>query len=220
VSLTFDAPTHTYTLDGVRVPSVTGILQASGLIDFSGIPEPVLDAAKYRGTIVHEAIHFANEGDLDTTQFELDFPAFIGYVDGWRAFCAQRTFVPLVNEYRLASRRHQVAGTLDTLGLLDGEAVLLDFATGDPRDVSKDYQTAAYLGLALEWATEPDSDPRLAAFFRDHPVVRRYAVQLTRTGGFVLHPYTDPADFRKFLTLNSAHQIVAARRARRLAEAA
>ncbi len=210
--LTFDAPSHVYTLDGIIVPSVTGILQASGLIDFSGIPEAILDAARLRGTRVHEAVHFFNEDDLDVEAFRDDFPTYAGYLDGWLSFRQQRHFVPVVNECRIASRRHQLAGTLDCLGELDGEAVLLDYATGDPLDVSKDYQTAAYLGLALEWAQEPDGDPRLADFFARHPLVRRYAVALKKTGTFALHPFNDPADFRKFLTLVEARRIVTARR--------
>lgn len=210
--LTFDARGHVYTLDGAVVPSVTGILQASGLIDFSGIPTGILDAAKERGTIVHEALALANEGDLDADQFAADFPDYVGYLDGWRAFCAQRRFTAIVSECRIASRSHQIAGTLDVLGELDGTAVLLDFATGDPRDVSKDYQTAAYLALALEWSNEPDADPRLDEFFRRHPLVRRYAVALTKDGKFALHPYSDPGDFRKFLALAEAQRIVRARR--------
>jgi hypothetical protein len=212
-SLTFDAATHTYTLDGVIVPSVTGILKASGLIDFSGIPEHVLEAARVRGTTVHQAIHYFNEGDLDVDQFRIDFPDYCGYLEGWFSFCAQRQFTPILNECRIASRRHQVAGTLDTLGELEGEAVLLDYATGNPADVSKDYQTAAYLGLALEWSQDyMDADPRLTEFFLHHELVRRYAVALKKDGSFSLHPYSDPADFRKFLTLVEAQRIVRARR--------
>lgn len=210
--LTFDPGPHVYTLDGIVVPSVTGILQASGLIDFTGIPESILEAARVRGSRVHEAVHFFNEDDLDVEAFRDDFPAYAGYLDGWLSFREQRHFVPVLNECRIASRRHQVAGTLDTLGELDGEAVLLDYATGDPLDVSKDYQTAAYLGLALEWAQEPDADPRLADFFARHELVRRYGVALKKTGTFALHPYGDPADCRKFLTLVEAQRIVRARR--------
>jgi hypothetical protein len=212
MSLTFDAGPHTYTLDGVVVPSVTGILQASGLIDFTGIPESILEAARVRGTRVHEAVHFYNEGDLDVDQFRIDFPEYVGYLEGWFSFCAQRHFVPVLNECRIASRRHQVAGTLDTLGELDGEAVLLDYATGDPLDVSKDYQLAAYHLLMNDWADEPEADPRLVAFLARHELVRRYGVALKKTGAFALHPYPDPGDFRKFLTLVEAQRIVRARR--------
>jgi hypothetical protein len=105
-----------------------------------------------------------------------------------------------------------VAGTLDCLGELDDEAVLLDYATGHPLDVSKDYQLAAYHLLMHDWAVEPEADPRLVAFLARHELVRRYGVALKKDGTFSLHPYGDPADFRKFLTLVEAQRIVRARR--------
>jgi len=219
MSLTFDAPIHRYTLDDQVVPSVTGILKASGLIDFSGIPEGILAAARYRGTIVHEAIALQNQGDLDERQFRVDFPEFVGYVDGWTNFCAHREFRPILNEHRVASRRYQVAGTLDCLGELDGIGTLLDFATGDPNDVCKWLQTAAYEVLAREWASE---DPILAAFFAAHPFIKRYAVALRKDGTFRLEPYASPSDAREFLALVTAQQIVAKYRGNRasLAEVA
>jgi hypothetical protein len=197
MGLTFDALPHTYALDGVDVPSVTGVLKACGLIDFSGIPRLILEAARLRGTTVHEAVHYYNEGDLNVAWFCDEFPGYAGYLQAWVAFRRQRRFVPILNEHRIASRRHQVAGTLDCLGVLDGEAVLLDYATGRPRDVAKHLQTAAYHALALEWASE---DAALAAFFARYPVVRRCAIALRKDGSFRLEPYGNPADFRTFRT--------------------
>jgi hypothetical protein len=212
--LTFDSIPHRYTLDGVPVPSVTGILKAMGLIDFSGIPESILEAARVRGTIVHQALHYLNEGDLDFEQFRIDFPNYVGYVEGWLSFVAQRNFLPILNEHRVASRRYQVAGTLDCLGLLDGQAVLLDFATGRPTDVCKWLQTAAYEVLAREWASD---DPALASFFAAHAFVKRYAVALHRDGTFTLEAYPAPGDAREFLALVTAHQIVTKYRGDRVA---
>ncbi len=70
MSLTFDAGPHVYTLDGVVVPSVTGILQASGLIDTLGHPRADPRRGETAGgRVVHEAVHFANENDLDVEAF-------------------------------------------------------------------------------------------------------------------------------------------------------
>lgn len=208
--LTFDPDLHVYTLDGEVVPSVTGILRWSGLVDFSGIPGAVLDEARHRGTVVHHAVHYYNERDLDLDRFAEDFPAYVGYVDAWIAFCLQRQFRAVLNEHRVASRKHGVAGTLDCLGWLDERAVLLDFATGRPQDVAKDLQTAAYHALATEWAAE--GDDQLAEFLRTaRGVVDRYAVALRRDGTFALERYTHPRDYRDFLALVGANRIVAAR---------
>lgn len=208
--LVFHRDVHIYELDGEIVPSVTGILKASGLIDFSRIPRFVLDGALERGRKVHQAIHYFNERDLDVDRFGRDFPQYLPYLEAWINFCAQRRFVPVLNEWRVASRRHQLAGTIDCLGLLDGVPVLLDFATGRPEDVSKDLQTSAYYAMALEWAM---GDAQLATFInKTGGVVKRYAVALRKNGTFAVEGYADPTDFRKFMTLRDAQRIVAARR--------
>jgi len=205
MGLEFIRDSHTYLLDGKKVPSVTGILQASGIINFTMIPSFVLEQARTRGSIVHSAIHFALDRDLDFDRFRKDFPEYVPYFDAWLSFCEQRHFEPVLTEHRIASRRLRIAGTLDSLGMLDGCPVLLDWKTGLAHSVGASLQTAAYLGLALEWAREDDA---LAAFFAKHPVVRRYAVQLKKDATFKVESYTDPADFRKFKVLVEAQYIV------------
>lgn len=209
--LHFDAASHVYTLDGDKLPSVTGILKYGTLIDFSQIPSTILAAARQRGTVVHQAIHYYNERDLDVDDFTRRAPDYAGYLQAWITFCDQRHYLPILNEYRVASRRHRVAGTLDTLGVLDGRAVLLDYATGRPEDVCKHLQTAAYYGLALETAVE---DRTLQDFFNAYPVVRRGAVALHRDGTFTIEMYTEPTDYREFLALAAAFWVVAKHRPR------
>lgn len=212
-ALTFDPVGHVYVLDGRRVPSVTDILKHAGVIDFSHVPPPILEDARRRGAAVHAAVHYYNEADLDLDAFARDFPAWVGYLDAWRTFTERRRFQAVLNERRIASRRYQVAGTADCFGLLDGSPVLLDFATGDPRDTAKDLQTAAYYALALEWSADGD-DPELAAFLSaSRGVLRRYAVALHADGSFALTPYAGATDFREFLALVTAYRIVATRRA-------
>jgi len=216
--LTFDPARHEYFFHGTKVwRSVTGVLQAAGAIDFSGIPEFILERARLRGSHVHQAIHYFNEGDLDLRAFVADFPDYSGYLDAWLSFRQQRSFVPILNEHRIYSRRLNVAGTIDCLGLLDGQAALVDFATGRPEDVAKHWQTAGYLIIAMEWA--PD-DPDLARFLSNHPVVRRYAVALRRNGSFQLEPYTSPSDMREFVTLVQAQRLIAIRKREPIEDAA
>ena len=125
-------------------------------------------------------------------------------------FRGRRQFVPLLSEHRVCSRRLDVAGTIDCLGLLDGRPVLIDFATGNPNDAAKDLQTAGYHLLALEWCAR---DPELHEFFAVHGVaLQRYAVGLRIDGSFHLECYTRPTDARQFTTLVEAQRIVAARR--------
>lgn len=209
IGLTFDAERHAYELDGRAVPSITHVL--APLIDFSYLPAYVRDDVLLRGRLVHDAIAADIVHDLDDVQFARECPRLMAYVDAWRAFKDARAFAPLLSEYRVASPRHQVAGTIDTLGVLDGHAALIDFKTGRPADVVADLQTAAYLGLALEWSAY---DAVLRDFLKRYPVIRRYAVQLRPDGSFKVEAYTDPKDFRDFLALLTAYHVTNARRRR------
>jgi hypothetical protein len=212
MGLTFAPGPHMYTLDGIAVPSVTQILRASGLIDFSAVPDGILERARVRGTVVHEAIHFYNERDLDVDRFCHEFPDYAGYLRAWIRFVEERRFVPHFNEYRVASYRHGIAGTIDCLGELEGRGALIDFATGRPQDAAKDLQTSAYHAIAMEWAVA--ADPALEAFIRER-VIRRYAIALRRDGTFSVEAYQDAGDWRAFLVLLDAYRIVTARRGAR-----
>lgn len=211
-SLTFSADAHTYELDGVRVPSVTTVLRASGLIDFNGIPRPILEAARRRGTIVHQAIHFYNEDDLDLETFERDFPSYAGYLRSWIALAESGRLQTVLCEHRVASRKYRYAGTIDWLGVFDGHGAILDFATGDPEDCAKDLQTAGYLSAALEWSREVGEEA-LAAFIKSQRFLARYSVRLRKDGRLPTpEPYPDARHTAEFLTLVTAQHIVQTRR--------
>lgn len=201
MALLFDAARHEYFLDGVQLPSTTQILRDAGLIRLDGIPPFILEAARKRGSAVHQLVHFFNEGDLDWASVD---PAYTGYLDAWRAFVEERQLQVLLCEYRLASRRHRTTGTLDLLCQIAGEGWLIDYKTGDPEDVAADLQTGSYFGMAMEWATE---DAQLAGVLPRFPRWRRGAVRLRKDGRFVAHEYTDPRDYSRFQTLAAAWHI-------------
>ena len=207
--LTFAPDTHTYTLDGAIVPSVTQVLRASGLIDYSQVPAATLAAARDRGTAVHAALHYAAEGDFDVEGFYRDFHDYAGYLRSGVSLLESPRVRTVLCERRVASRKHRFAGTIDWLGYIDGQAAIIDWATGDPRDASKDLQTAGYLTAALEFAS---SDPQLGAFIKANKAIARFSVQLKPDGSLPkLTPYRDPRDVSAFLTLLSARRIVESR---------
>ena len=204
--LAFEPLTHTYALDDVQVPSVTQVLKASGLIDFSRIPDPILEAARARGTAVHRAVHYFNEHDLKVDSFCADFPEYAGYLQSWMLMLETRHVVTVACERRVASPKHRYAGTIDWIGEIDGQGTILDFATGAPSDVAKNLQLAAYECAAREWAAEDDV---LATFFQKWPRVVRMAVRLKKNGALPkIEPYADPREFSEFLTLLTARRIV------------
>lgn len=198
MSLTFDAGPHAYTLDGQPVRSVTGLLRKVGLINFDGIPPTILEAARERGTKVHQAIHYYNEHDLDVLAFCRTFPGYAGYLQSWIRLMETGRLQTVFCEYRLACRTPRFAGTFDWLGLFDNEPAMLDFATGDPNDAAKHLQTAGYVLAALAWSKEPGQEA-LRAFVTEHPFIRRFSVRLNKTGSLPTpHAYRDPKDFSKF----------------------
>jgi hypothetical protein len=192
---------HDYYLDGIRLPSVTQVLREQTLVDFSQVPPFILERARQRGSAVHALAHFYNEHDLDWTSVD---PTYRPYLEAWVACVLERRIVPLLCERRLASRRHRVAGTLDLLAEVDGEGWLFDFATGDPEDAAKDFQTGAYLGMALEWAAD---DPPLAAVLQRFARWHRASVRLMKTGSFRVTEYTDVRDYSRFQLLAAAWHI-------------
>jgi hypothetical protein len=176
--LTFDGPTHTYALDGVVIPSVTTVLKESGYIDFSRVPEGILEAARERGSLVHEALHYLNDDDLNLDSVRDDLR---GYVQAGIDFRRLSGFTVYSCELRVYSPTWRVAGTLDLLGRWDDDVLTIaDYKTGSPADVAADLQLAAYAELLREMSPELAGEP-----------IRRVSVRLTKDGAFHVEPYDD-----------------------------
>ena len=92
---TFDPTTHVYQVDGVRVPSVSEILRSAGLVDYAGIPQDVLEYAASRGTAVHLATCFYDQGDLDRDSLDEQVAP---YVTAWMKFREEHPFQILETE--------------------------------------------------------------------------------------------------------------------------
>lgn len=146
MSLEFDEATHTYTLDGVQLPSVTTVLADLKLVDVSKFrPEH-----RHRGTLRHVVTELYDHDDLDEASLDesevLGQPAgdiARGALDAWRRFRAESGFKPSLIEYRVWSSLGY-AGTVDRIGTLpDGRVVLLDIK-GSFDSPSYGLQTAAY----------------------------------------------------------------------------
>jgi hypothetical protein len=133
-TLRFEAADHRYFLDpsGEEIPGVTRVLEDCGLVDWSMVPRDVLLIAQERGTAVHHALHYLDDGELD--QDTLD-EQLHGYVMAYLAFKNQCRFTPHLVEHRLVSLTHRFAGTLDRTGVLerkDGgfDPCIVDFKSG------------------------------------------------------------------------------------------
>ena len=177
----FSEADHSYTVDGVRYPSVTTILSALG---FYG------DAVKYftersrdRGSFVHKIIQYHLAGELDEESID---PVLLGYFQAWLRFEGDTGYSSLANERPLASSVYGFAGTPDHFGYLNGLHSIIDVKSGAPGHAAA-IQTAGYQILI------------------DHPA-RRYSLQLMPDGKYKLAEYRDREDRGIFLSALSVYQ--------------
>lgn len=107
--LVFNPTVHEYRLDGVVLPSVTTILKAEGFINTTHYT----DSGRDRGTVVHEACHLFNVGQLDETTLDADI---IPYVEAYKTFLTDTDFYVVESELRIHNATYGYAGTLDIIG--------------------------------------------------------------------------------------------------------
>lgn len=170
--LEFDAATHTYTAGGEVLISVTQALKSAGVIDYSMIPQDVLQAAARRGTMAHQAIHYYLDGELDESTVQ---PEILGYVNAAKRFIDESQFTPMRVECRDYHRTHRYAGTFDLDGTLaSGDLATVDWKTGMIMP-GHAIQLAAYNNLR--------PNPR---------VPRRLAVKLNADGTYRVHEFPSP----------------------------
>ena len=135
---TFDPATHTYSMDGRPVPSVTQVLKETGFIDTSHYPP----GAAERGAAVHEMLALSDCQRLDLSSIGEDLA---GYLLAWTRFrLAMHLNWPCMRietpEYGIAG----YAGTPDRV--LHERMLVLDIKSGDIEWWVK-YQLAGYVAL-------------------------------------------------------------------------
>ena len=127
----FEESTHTYTLDGVVIPSVTEI--CAPITSGKYPPVGVVQQAAARGTRVHELCALY---DMDALPDEIE-AGLVGYVKAWAAFC--RDYKPVWTHIELPLYGEidtglPFAGTLDRIGEIDGEMPVVDIKTAASLD--------------------------------------------------------------------------------------
>lgn len=141
----FDEATHTYTLDGVELPSVTHIIRYLAVDKANNADPNMALIARERGSAVHEAtVMYDCFGEIPD-----DFPAeYAPYLEAYVQFV--RDYKPgwELIEHQMGNKTLGFAGTLDRFGLIDGEYAILDIKTSYKVDVpSLSAQLAAYMSL-------------------------------------------------------------------------
>jgi hypothetical protein len=185
--LKFDEASHTYLIDGVRVPSVTQVLKP--LYDFSRVDPAMLQAKAALGTAVHLACELLDNDDLDEESEDgrAALEPLAGYLAGYKKFKSDKKPVVLENETRLFHPVHRYAGTIDRRFELEGDVWDVDLKSTVAMSPIVGLQTAAYTEMFK-------ASGRTAR-------ARRGALQLFPDGKYKLWEFKDPSDFSVFLSL-------------------
>lgn len=139
----------------MSLPRVTAILEAAGLgPDFSGVPPAVLEAARARGTAVHEAIEAIVYNFLDESALAEDV---LPRVAAYRRFVKESGYETTHTEIAVAHPAWRYCGHPDTVGWLLGHRLILDWKNSDSLELMPaGYQLAGY---RLAWNAEHPTEP-------------------------------------------------------------
>ena len=138
--LEFDDRTHTYTLDGLVIPSVSTIMEPLSRAKYRGISERTLDRAADKGTAVHNSIE-------NWIKFEIEDipPEHAGYFDAFREWWDRFRPAVVGSEVRICHRLMRYGGTADLVAYIEDELTLVDYkSTYVVSDMTCGVQLEAY----------------------------------------------------------------------------
>jgi len=175
--LEFNSENHTYKLDGIKLPSVTQVLQGAGLSDFSKVNPELLKRAQSFGTAAHLACAFNDKHQLDMKSLD---PALFPYLEAWILFKRDFGITDFKEiEKQVYSTKYQYAGCLDRLW----EDALIEIKTCTTIPKTTGLQLVGYQGAYEEMYKVK--------------IKRRICVQLL-DGTYKMEEYKDRTDFRVF----------------------
>ena len=117
----FDEDTHTYTLNGEKIPSVSQVLRKVLYADkFKFVNEEVLEKASEFGTMVHRALETGFSDPLTRLEEEVYQKAI--------RIREENFIVDMMKEQQIYSSLGY-AGTLDGYALVMGEKAIIDYKT-------------------------------------------------------------------------------------------
>lgn len=122
--LLFEPVKHEYTVEGVKVPSVSEVTRFLSDQIYSGdVDKNILERAAERGTAVHEASAILDaKGSVEIDE------SMLGYIESYVSFVKERKPVWFNTEWAVHYDK-VFAGTLDRYGEIDGKRVIVDLKT-------------------------------------------------------------------------------------------
>lgn len=123
--LTFDSDTHTYTVDGVKHPSVTELCSIFGDDMDDPFLENAIDIAADRGVTCHKVLELLLSGaDIE----DIEYPdIYAEYVQSIQTFIAENDIEPIAIETPIYSDKIMVAGTPDLLCMFNNDLAVIDY---------------------------------------------------------------------------------------------
>lgn len=123
-NLIFLEEPHVYELDGEELPSVSEVTRFIARELYSDIPQHILDNAADRGTRVHKLTESLDRyGSCEADEVEL--PYITAYVDFRKKHKIQWEKI----EWSTYNPERKYAGTIDRMGMVDGEMAIVDLKT-------------------------------------------------------------------------------------------
>lgn len=181
--LVFDETAHRYWLNGRELPGITSRLKVVGYLD-ERVYRP---GSAERGTAVHLATQFADEGDLAEDSVA---PQIRGYVRGWQSFLTETCFVRTEPpELLVCSPTLGYATKIDRIGILNGKTVVINIKTSASPEVWWPLQLAGEALAYSEWLGVP--------LHR----LNRMDVRLRPDGDFAIDTHSDRHDYDDFRAL-------------------
>lgn len=191
MQIQFDEEKHEYSVDGVKVPSVSEILLPLSADRYKDLNQSILSFAAQRGTAVHEACEAIDYGLNPQVWFGIE-----GYVKAYMDFI--RDYSPkwemiekVVGYVRVPGETPLYAGTIDRYGKIDGKPCVVDIKTYSSLTtdgfISASCQTALYRD-AIESNQLADGVPEMVkgldAYDGDGAPIRRYVLHLKADGNY------------------------------------
>lgn len=193
----FDPEAHRYYLGGTPIPGVTEVLKQ--VVDYSMIPDAVLDRKRQIGSALHQCIEWDHRQELDEDSIDA---AVWPYFEAWRKFKRECNLLSLVAaEQPVCSRTFRYGCIPDVWGYDDGGALtVIEVKSTAAVHPSFGLQTAAQARAIVESTLRP-SQYTLAL-----QRAQRFVLQLRPDRTYRLHRCAAADDFPTFLALLTVHR--------------
>lgn len=176
--LEFEPISHVYTLDGIQIPSVSEVLRFASRELYGDTSAQAMEIAADRGTRVHaatEALDRNGSADVD--------PDIEPYVRAYAKFLRDNKINWRLIETHVVSMNRDYAGTIDRLGWLNEEKVLLDIKTTKTITARHKKLYAAQLTAYRDCCTDSGYILNGESF----PIEKLVILQLKNNEGYELH---------------------------------